>query len=228
MINTESRITEENEQEEIINIQRLMLKTIDISIVGDSPLIINAFGRDAQEAMLLKQMGKTVQKTKKVPKDDYEQATYYIDENGFEIPYTKERCKIKNPTFGFPSIGLKQCAIRGSKIIDGITMADMKGAFDINGVFIKINGERFMRQDPVILSGGVADIRFRPCWNWWWSEFTITYNERMVTPDILVNMLNNGGFSCGIGQWRPGSPKKPGPHGKFHVASNEEVNSLKD
>lgn len=225
MISTKSRITKEEQQS--VRIQSLMLRTMNIAIVGNSPLIINAFGPKAQEQMLGKQMGKTIQKTKKDPDFDYEQATYYLDKNGFEIPYSDKRKDIKKPIFGFPSTGPKQCAIRGAKHIDGIAMTDMRGGFDIDTVFIRIQGDRFMRQDTVRLASGVADIRFRPCWNQWWSEFSVTYNERIVTPDLIVNMFNQGGFGCGIGEWRPGSPRKPGPYGKFHVASDEELKVLK-
>ena len=40
--------------------------------------------------------------------------------------------------------------------------------------------------------------------------------KKMITKNI-VNMINLGGFSCGLGEWRT---EKGGMHGTFHVAAN--------
>jgi len=227
MISTKTSSKNRIKKETHVQVQGPTLSSMKISIIGDSPLIIQAFGIKKRREMLAKQMGLTIQKTPKDPDLDYEQATYYIDEDGFEIPWTEERKDIKNPVFGFPTAGPKHCAVRGASRIKGVTMTAMKGAFDPDGTFIKINGKRFIREDMVVLASGVADIRFRPCWNKWWSEFSITYDADVVTPDLIINMFNNGGFCCGLGEWRPSSPKKSGPYGKFHVATDEEISELK-
>lgn len=82
-----------------------------------------------------------------------------------------------------------------------------------------------MREDPVKVGQGSADLRYRGEFQNWWVTFDLTYNKngmfaaadssmRPVTLDFIVNMINLGGFSCGIGEWRT---EKSGVSGSFHV-----------
>jgi len=42
----------------------------------------------------------------------------------------------------------------------------------------------------------------------------IKYDANAITPEILVNMFNYGGFAVGVGEWRV---EKGGQYGMFHV-----------
>ena len=228
-----------------VELGKIDLNTIELTVIGDSPLIMHKFSHKAQAEMLAKQCKVTMPKEAKDPEFQYESGTYYIDENGREledgvdmslIPAGKVDAfnaqvkkhieaikKLKKPRFGMPAVAFKACAIRGAKAL-GLVMADMRGAFHIPVEYVEINGKRNMRSDMVRISMGTSDVRFRPEFKEWWARFFVTYNAAVVTPHQLLNMFNSGGFSCGIGEWRP---EKSGSYGMFHIASESEKKSCK-
>ena len=74
-----------------------------------------------------------------------------------------------------------------------------------------------MREDMVRLGGmgNPADVRYRGQFDNWSAELTVTYNlSGQYSLDQIVNIINAGGFACGIGEWRP---EKDGSFGQFHV-----------
>ena len=74
-----------------------------------------------------------------------------------------------------------------------------------------------MREDPVKVGMGTADLRYRGEFQNWWVEFDLTYNVNgLYSLEQIVNMINLGGFACGIGEWRT---EKSGVSGAFHVAA---------
>jgi hypothetical protein len=82
-----------------------------------------------------------------------------------------------------------------------------------------------MRQDTVRIGMGTADIRFRPEFPAWSAVLKVRLNRRSMTLEQLVHLINQAGFSVGVGEWRP---EKDGSYGMFHVATveargNEEV-----
>jgi len=219
-----------------VEMQEIKLETMKMKIVGTSGIIVHKFSMKAQGEMLSKQVGVTWPKAPKDPDAQYDMATYWINGDGEQLDgeadlalvYRKKvkeflaqctkRLKrlraLKKPLFGFPSTGLKACAIRGAKSL-GLVMADMKGAMFIPREFIEIVGKRKMRSDMVRISHNTTDVRFRPEFFPWEMTFDVVYNTGTVTADKVVNMFNAGGFGCGIGEWRP---EKGGSHGMFEVA----------
>ena len=74
-----------------------------------------------------------------------------------------------------------------------------------------------MREDMVMVGGmtKTADIRYRMEFQNWWAEIRIRYNANAISPEQIANLFNMGGFSNGIGEWRP---SRDGAHGTFTVA----------
>jgi hypothetical protein len=60
-------------------------------------------------------------------------------------------------------------------------------------------------------------IRVRPRFDHWAATGTITVLDDAITRKVLVDILEMAGAFCGLGDWRPSSPSKPGPFGKFAV-----------
>lgn len=74
-----------------------------------------------------------------------------------------------------------------------------------------------MREDMVRLGGmgSPADIRYRGQFENWSMNLTISYNANgQYSIEQIVNIINAGGYACGIGEWRP---EKDGQYGMFHV-----------
>jgi len=69
---------------------------------------------------------------------------------------------------------------------------------------------------------GTTDIRYRAMYETWEVDIVIRYNADFMSREQIVNLFNTAGFCSGIGEWRPSSPKKPGPYGMFHVKRGDE------
>lgn len=65
-------------------------------------------------------------------------------------------------------------------------------------------------------------IRVRPRFNTWAISGTITVFDDSITSSILQTILDMSGAYCGLGDWRPSSPSKPGPWGRF-IANVKEA-----
>lgn len=192
-----------------ITIEPFKTQEINLVIVGDSPLIVHAWSEKAKRQMLDKQMKKAaVGKEAKDPQKDYEDSLYFISK--------------EPPVYGFPAIAFKAAAVRAGKNL-GIPMTDSRTAFHINLEMATIYGEPSPREDMVRLNGGVADIRYRGEFIEWCTVLPIRFNDRFISAEQLISLLNGAGFGVGVGEWRP---EKDGSNGMFHVASESEAKKL--
>lgn len=63
--------------------------------------------------------------------------------------------------------------------------------------------------------GQAKHVRVRPRFDTWSLSGSITVFDEMISQDVLQNILTFAGTYAGLGDWRPSSPKSPGPFGKF-------------
>lgn len=188
-----------------LEIPPIDIRTYHVTIVGDSPLIMHAWSDKAKKEMLDKQMGKA--RAKKEPKDpqrDYEEAFYRLPDG--------------RP--GFPSIAFKAATVSAARQVEGLTMTFLRGAFHIAGELTPIEGDARMREDTVRVGMGTADLRYRPEFPTWAATLQVRLNARAMTLEQLIHLINQAGFSVGVGEWRP---EKDGAYGMFHVEGVEEV-----
>lgn len=211
--------------EAIIEIKPINIVTTTVRIAGDTPLIMHRWSEKAKRMILEKQMKKTKSSAKeaKNPVEDFIESIYWME--GKPSEYTEEAfeeaCR-NGARFGFPVTAIKQATI-SSAYRNGITkdMASLRGAFFIAGEGSELLAEvkgctPTMREDMVRVGMGVADIRFRGEFANWYMDLQVSYNANgAYTLDQIINLINVGGFSCGIGEWRP---EKDGNYGMYHVA----------
>lgn len=209
----------------IIEIKPINIVTTTVRIAGDTPLIMHRWSEKAKRMILEKQMKTTKSSAKeaKNPVEDFIESIYWME--GKPSEYTEEAfeeaCK-NGARFGFPVTAIKQATI-SSAYRNGITkdMASLRGAFFIAGEGSELLAEvkgctPTMREDMVRVGMGVADIRFRGEFASWYMDLQVSYNANgAYTLDQIINLINVGGFSCGIGEWRP---EKDGNYGMYHVA----------
>jgi hypothetical protein len=69
--------------------------------------------------------------------------------------------------------------------------------------------------------GQTKHVRVRPRFDQWSCKGTITIFDETISRDILANILTFAGTYAGMGDWRPSSPKSPGPWGKFTAKIKE-------
>lgn len=188
---------------EVVTLHQLNLQTIFLKLRGLSPLIVHKFNEKTIRQIEEKQQGsgKAKSKASRKPKDEFDGARYKFDK--------------KND--GFPASGFKKCAVRGGTFM-GLKMTDSRGAFHVIGDLVKIKCAKGpkMRTDMVRIGMGTSDVRYRPEYSKWTVELEIRYNANVISPEQIVNMFNTGGFSTGVGEWRP---EKNGNFGMFEVVS---------
>lgn len=184
--------------EKQITIPKMEIKPLRIRIVGDSPLIMHAWGHKAKQQMLDKQMkvAKTAKEAKD-PEQDYHDSMYLL-----------------NGKPAFPAVAFKSAAVDACSHVEGITKVEARGAFHIVGDMVPIKGEPRKREDMVRIGMGTADIRFRAEFPKWECELLIRYNSSVLSDAQIVNLFNTGGFAIGVGEWRP---QRDGSFGMFHV-----------
>ena len=86
-------------------------------------------------------------------------------------------------------------------------------------VAAKLGFELFAKPARV---GQSKHIRVRAKFTSWSAAGTITVFDETITRDVLQNIMTAAGRYCGVCDWRPSSPKSPGPWGTF-TATLQEV-----
>ena len=210
---------------EIIEIKPIQIKKATIHIVGDTPLIMHAWSEKAKREMLEKQMKvtKTKAKTAKNPVEDFIRSMYWLSPMPEEMTEEAFNEAIQNGArFGFPVTGFKQAAISAAYRMGwSKDKASLRGAFFIDcddDQMIEIKSDPpIMREDMVKLLGQTADIRYRGEFRNWSADLTISFNENgQYTLEQIINIINAGGYVCGVGEWRP---ERDGQFGMFHIAA---------
>jgi hypothetical protein len=201
----------------VLELPRLNIETIDIPIIGDSPLIVHAWSQKAKELMAAKQQRKGAKgREAKVPWDDFCDALYWLSDR----PKSVGEADIEAGRYGFPAVGFKSAAVDAVTSVAGMTKVAARQSFHIVGEFVEIMGPPpSMREDIARVGMGVADLRYRPEFSPWGAILTVTVNTSAISAEQVVSLFDLAGFAVGIGDWRP---QRNGPYGRFHVAKSGE------
>lgn len=210
---------------EVIEIRPIEVKRATVRIVGDTPLIMHAWSEKAKREMLEKQMKvtKTKAKAAKDPIEDFIRSMYWKTPMPTDMTQTGfERAISEGARFCFPVTAIKQAAISAAfRMGWAKDKMSMRGAFFIDGdenQMIEIHSDPpVLREDMVKVGMGTADIRYRGEFRNWYADLIVSYNANgMYSLEQIVNIINAGGYACGIGEWRP---ERDGQYGMFHVAA---------
>jgi len=209
--------TTEAENKNIV-IPAINIQVFDLNIVGDSPFICHAWSEKAKIMMLQKQQKKaTAGKEVRNPMREYADSLYWLSEKPNFDDMTEDEIfeATQKGKFGFPTLAFKAAAVDAgyqSGVLDKKTTA--RGAFHILGDFAEINGKPSIREDMTRIGMGTADLRYRAEFKEWSTTLKIKLNTGAMSMEQVINLMNIGGFACGIGDWRVA---KDGVFGMFHV-----------
>jgi hypothetical protein len=208
-----------------IELPRLDIRLMEVTLIGDSPLITHAWSTKARRQMLAKQTKTAIgAKEAKDPRKDFEDSLYHFPGGGY----------------GFPSIGFKAAAVTACTSTGGITKVAARQAFhilgesvDVHGAFegttmradlVRIlGGEPRMREDLVRIGMGTADLRYRAEFWPWHAKILVRYNGNVLSESQILNLLNAAGFAVGVGEWRA---ERDGQNGAFHVATQQDSDAV--
>lgn len=208
-----------------IELPTLNIQMMEVTIIGDEPLIVHAWSQKSKLEMLSKQMKKArPTKEAKDPMQDFRDSLYPMPDGGY----------------GFPAVGFKAAAVTACTSTGGVTKVSARQAFhilgegvDVEGAFpgtLKreslvrvLGGEPRMREDMTRVGMGVADLRYRGEFWPWSAKLLVRFNANVLSAEQILNLLNTAGFGVGCGEWRP---ERDGMSGMFHVANEAEIAAL--
>jgi hypothetical protein len=193
-----------------ITLKPIKVNTIAVTIVGVTPLIQHKWSEKALKQIREKKGGK---KTKnREPCDPEKEAAAAMHRTEKGVP-------------GIPACAVKACLINAAHKDSGIEKTLVRKSLfvecaDAEGVLPIRSKEPRIREDPVRVSSGGTDLRYRPEFPAGWEcDLEITYNSNNLTPDDVVNLLNAAGFGVGLLEMRP---EKGREYGRFRVKTEEK------
>lgn len=196
-----------------VSISRIDAETLQVPIVGTSPLIVHKFSEKAKRQMLDAMQGRKTPKVAKDPDADYESSFYRLDDGGF----------------GFPVIAFKAATVSAARFYGkSVTMTSLRQFVFMNGEFSKadgqklarINGEPHMREDIVRVGMGGTDLRYRGEFSEWSTTIEVVYVRSMLTRESVLSLIDAGGMGVGVGEWRP---EKKGDFGTYQIDPTRDV-----
>lgn len=191
-----------------IQLQALSIETVRIPLLGTSGLIMHAWSEKAKKLMRDKQMKKAAKgRDAKDPEQDVIECFYPPASDGSSL-------------FGFPSVAFKAALVSSARVLASLKMTELRAALHVLGEYSPIYGAWTPREDMVRVGMGTADIRYRPEFKEWGTVLTVRYNADFLSEEMVVNLFQSAGFSCGVGEWRP---EKDGAFGMFTVCNEPEL-----
>lgn len=214
----------------IIGMTKIEKKTVKLRLVGDSPLVTHCWSEKAKKQMLDAMTGESKGKKKppKRPVQEFIDSLFWLshrpeitdDMTDEQAAAAFEKAVADGAAFGFPAIAIKLAANSAAYRLGWVkNQMGLRGAYYIKpqvGDCVIIKGDApIMREDPVTVGIGGTDLRYRGQFNNWYMDIEMVYTPAFgFTLEALVNVLNAGGFACGIGEWRV---EKDGQFGSYHV-----------
>lgn len=190
-----------------IEIRRLQRATIEVPIIGQSPLIPHKWSEKSLALMREAQSGSKVRARRepKVPEAEAEAALY----------------RLPDGTPGFPATGFKAAIVGAARFFDGVTMTVLKSALFVEGEgedqLVRLEGEMKIREDTPRNATGVVDLRYRYAFFPWSATLAVTYLPSRMDAESVVALVDAAG-NGGVGDWRPSAPKsQTGTFGRFQV-----------
>jgi len=183
----------------LIEVKPLNLKLIKVKIksIKDSPLIMHKL---TNTDYIKRETGKEAKKKLRNFDDEFKACFHYTEDG-----------KTGFPVEGFMGGLLDAC------VALNIPKTQIKRAVRIMGKYVEIKCRDVKRVvDNPRRSGrnGTPDERHRPYFYDWTAELVFTYDADLISPEQIYNLVNQAGFSTGVGDWRP---QKGGSKGMYEV-----------
>lgn len=215
----------ETHEETNITIKAPNIKTGEVWIKGNAPLVIHKFSQKAINMIRDKQAAGSTANTKKVREakdfDEVFNGARYVSFDGWD---------------GIPASAFRAACIRACKLI-GFNMTDAKmsvfveadGFDNTEGTpLVKIIGDEPRKLESMVrLATGVCDISVRPQWLKWGCCIRIRYDADQFTASDVVNLVARAGMQVGVCEGRPFSKNSNGMGwGTFEISTKAEVMAL--
>lgn len=229
--------TKKTEPKVNITIERPQFEMVDITIVGTTPLMTKpmedkykASLPDAPEAV--KPKVKTKKKPPIIAINEFMGSLYWLTEkpeygaDEDEAIANFNEAVANGAAFGFPVTGIKQSIIAGAYRCGlDVKMSELRAVFFLEGATEKST------MDLAEIVGPAPELRidigrnsgitraakhcYRPEFKNWEIPLRLKYlKNSKYSLETILNLVNYGGFACGIGEWRP---ERNGQHGMYEL-----------
>jgi len=212
-----------------VAIKPLSIGSVTVPIRGTSMLVVHNWSYKAKLEILEKQKKQKKPKEIRDPWMDFCESLHWITDKPYDhtrLPVAGDKTyptkeDIKRAKFGFPAIGIKKAMVTACSAT-ALSKVAARQAFFITPDLIEVISDTppVMREDPVRIGQGTADLRYRGCWENWTMMVNVDFNLHLVTAESIVNLLHQAGWSVGIGEHRP--EKSCGNWGRFEIIQGEE------
>ena len=199
--------------ETIIQIQSIQAERMLVPIVGTSPLIVHKFSEKAKRQMLDAQQGKKAPKVARDPEGDYLSSMYRTPDG-----------------YGFPAVAFKSATVSAARLYaKSVKMTHLRASLFVKGELhpefdaqqlVPIVGEPRMREDVVRLGISGTDLRYRAEFTEWSAVLDVTYVPAMLDQASILSLIQTGGMTIGVGEWRP---ERDGDFGTYQIDPAREV-----
>ena len=195
--------------------------TLDVHIIGESPLLVHRRGDQLKKWFGQKTQGEIKTKKKIVDLDEIfvDSIHWHYSQMNLDKKEKLKLIKNKKGKYVFPSAGIKRgCQIACTSFIkdkDNLPGRLIKGAFQIKDEYIEILGDPIRHEAIKVTSMGSPQMLVCAMFPKWESKFQVLYNSTCITGQQVMYVINYAGFSCGLGYDRPG--KSGGNYGRYKV-----------
>lgn len=200
---------------ESVDILQVERGTLDLCVLGTSPIILNRMSEKAKRELLLPKGRKTAAEKattlKHNPLEEYRASAYRIQ-------------SADSPTLlAILSTSFKGAMATAALDLPGAKKAQIGRLTYVNGDYVPIYGlpQLFMSVVRSADMNKTPDIRTRAIIPEWACRLKVTYIKPLMTPQAVLNLIAASGLTIGVGDWRP--EKGKGNYGQFEIVSDEDA-----
>lgn len=199
------------ETPETITLDHLKVGTMKVTIKGTTPLIVNQFSVKVREQLAARHTGMEtgVTQSARDPEAEAKEKLYLTSKGKYAIPAS-----------GLKKAMVTACTSTNKKIRKTFLLQALH-VIGTEGNLIELTTPGYRVQEDIGRVGPSKTPRpiWRPVFDKWAATFLIRYNKDIITPSMIVNMLNLAGFAVGLCEWRV---EKSGSFGMFEVTSSDD------
>ena len=195
---------------ETIAIQALDRRKVLVTIVGETPLIVNRMSAKARHTLMLGGRRKSAAERlelKHHPIEEFRESMYIEPD-------------AEGPVVQFPVIAFKSAMATAALVTPGMKKTDVQRLVYIPSEFCPIYGVPTLRMDIVRSSdmNRTPDVRTRAMFREWATQFELEFVAPALAMTGITTLLNNAGIVAGVGENQQDVGK--GSFGTFQVADD--------
>ena len=195
-----------------IYIEPVRTQSLTCALIGTRPLIMNSMSEKVRQELILPKGRKTAAdkqaNLKHNPLEEYHNSVYQIRDEDCLLGVMSSAVKGAMMTAALDSPGAKKAQI--GRLV--YVMGDYTPVYGVPQMFMSVTRSADMNHTP--------DVRTRAILAEWAALVTIQYVEPLLNATTVINLLNAGGMTAGIGDWRP--QKGSGTYGQFRVGTADD------